>query len=85
MTAGRPSRQAVRGRSSKLNIRRESGSAVLGVVYEISSDEVPALDQALTGMNLTTVVTNDWREDATGFYSGVGFEEVNRLRWWKKP
>lgn len=41
------------------------------------------MDQA--GMSLTRVVTNDWREDATGFYSGVGFDEVDRVRWWKKP
>ena len=44
-----------------------------------------ALHEAQAGMSLTRVVTNDWREDATGFYSGVGFDEVDRVRWWKKP
>jgi predicted N-acetyltransferase YhbS len=35
------------------------------------------------GMRLCRVLTDDWRE-ATGFYEGVGFADVDRVRWWKK-
>lgn len=38
---------------------------------------------AKSGMRLARVITNEWREDATGFYAGVGFDEVDRVRWWK--
>lgn len=35
------------------------------------------------GMHTCRVLTDDWRS-ATSFYQGVGFEDVGRLRWWKK-
>lgn len=34
------------------------------------------------GMHRVRVVTDEPREDATGFYAGVGFEDVGRVRWW---
>lgn len=36
------------------------------------------------GMRLTRVITDEPRSDATAFYSGVGFQEVDRVRWWKR-
>ena len=35
------------------------------------------------GMHTCRVITNDWRA-ATDFYEGVGFEDVGRVRWWRK-
>ncbi|MFZ0013568.1 MAG: GNAT family N-acetyltransferase, partial [Acidimicrobiia bacterium] len=35
------------------------------------------------GMTLCRVCTDDDRP-ATGFYEGVGFEDVRRLRWWAR-
>lgn len=36
------------------------------------------------GMSLARVCTDDDRL-ATAFYEGVGFRDVDRLRWWKQP
>ena len=37
------------------------------------------------GMSLARVITDEPRSDATGFYSGIGFREVDRVRWWRQP
>ncbi|MEA1903834.1 MAG: GNAT family N-acetyltransferase [Actinomycetota bacterium] len=39
-------------------------------------------EMAEAGMRVARVGTNDWREDATGFYRGVGFVEDGLVRWW---
>lgn len=36
------------------------------------------------GMNLARVITEEHREAATAFYESVGFEDVGRLRWWRR-
>lgn len=36
------------------------------------------------GMNLTRVITDEPRSDATAFYGGIGFREVDRVRWWRR-
>lgn len=36
------------------------------------------------GMTLARVITDEPRSDATAFYSGVGFREVERVRWWNR-
>ena len=37
------------------------------------------------GMSLCRVVTDDSRQDATAFYESAGFQDVDRLRWWRRP
>lgn len=34
------------------------------------------------GMRSVRVITDDYREDATSFYTAAGFEDVGRVRWW---
>ena len=36
------------------------------------------------GMSLARVITDEPRSDATSFYSGIGFREVDRVRWWRQ-
>jgi mycothiol synthase len=38
-----------------------------------------------SGMRLARVMTNDWRDDATSFYEGVGFDPVGTVSWWHLP
>lgn len=37
------------------------------------------------GMALCRVTTDESCTDATAFYESVGFRDVGRLRWWRKP
>lgn len=39
-------------------------------------------DMRSAGMTRVRVCTDEWRPDAVGFYDGVGFDRVDRLRWW---
>ena len=34
------------------------------------------------GMRTARVATDEWRQDATGFYEGVGFVRKGSARWW---
>ena len=34
------------------------------------------------GMRTARVATDEWRQDAAGFYEGVGFEKKGTVRWW---
>ncbi len=36
------------------------------------------------GMARTRVITDESRSDATSFYGGVGFQEMDRVRWWRR-
>lgn len=42
-------------------------------------------DMRAAGMTRLRVCTDEWRPDAVGFYDGVGFARVDRLRWWAPP
>ncbi|HEY6627611.1 MAG TPA: GNAT family N-acetyltransferase [Acidimicrobiia bacterium] len=37
------------------------------------------------GMTRVRVITDDYRSDAIGFYSAVGFTQTAELRFWKRP